>query len=58
MKVYGTRDRILEWKADDKAVILDEVAVMIHDIIESIVKQWHQAEQSFDELRETINQVF
>jgi preprotein translocase subunit SecA len=58
MKVYGTRDRILEWKSDDKAVILDEVAVMIHDIIESIVKQWHQAEQSFDELRETINQIF
>lgn len=58
MKVYGTRDTVLERTGDSKVQVLDEVATLIHDMVESIVKQWHQAEQSFDELRETINQIF
>ena len=58
MKVYGTRDAVLERTGDSKSQVIDEVAKLIHDMVESVVKQWHQAEQSFDELRETINQIF
>lgn len=58
MKIYSKRDEILHWTGDSKDHALHEVALMIHEVVEHSVSQWHQAELEERELAETINQVF